>query len=61
MEEICGGKNVKVSHVSQGPIPSQGMRERGKGGRGRLHRNKEPPADELIFPDDSRGYGPAGV
>lgn len=35
----------------------------GGGGRGggRLLRNKEPPVDELILPDDSRGYGPAGV
>ena len=29
--------------------------------RGRHGGNKEPPADELIFPDDSRGCGPAGV
>lgn len=42
----------KVSHVS---------RREERGWKGRLGGNKEPPADELIFPDDSRGYSPAGV
>lgn len=50
------------------PLPvvvAQGRAEERDGekeeGERRLLRNKEPPVDELILPDDSRGYGPAGV
>lgn len=70
------GAHIRVSHVSHAsgflplalpPCPyvareraeeRDGQKEEGEG---RLLRNKEPPVDELILPDDSRGYGPAGV